>query len=198
MINSLSVSLVMGEHLPNNNYHKADNYSEDFGDNLKTSNDNKIAHRGMTVYYKGVPLEEWSEKDPKYTDPKTGVSWYVRDGKYPYFIGDDEKKLCEICKESGESLIMKMGEITGLMQKLDDKTMAYVNLNEINIRSKDGKALTIDTSGVSYDVLMDMFKNIDKHGDYFSRKYWKDNIDMANKRSIENKNRIEEKIMKYM
>ena len=49
----------------------------------------------MTVWYQGVPLEEWALTDPKYTDSETGISWYIRDGKYPYMVGEDAEKVSE-------------------------------------------------------------------------------------------------------
>ena len=54
----------------------------------------------MTVYYKGVPLNEWALTDPKYTDPETGISWFIRDGKYPYMVGEDAEKFWKLCEES--------------------------------------------------------------------------------------------------
>ena len=56
----------------------------------------------MTVWYQGVPLEEWALTDPKYTDSETGISWYIRDGKYPYMVGEDAEKFRKLCEESGE------------------------------------------------------------------------------------------------
>ena len=46
----------------------------------------------MTAWYQGVPLKEWALTDPKYTDSETGISWYIRDGKYPYMVGEDAEK----------------------------------------------------------------------------------------------------------
>ena len=56
----------------------------------------------MTVWYQGVPLKEWALTDPKYTDSETGISWYIRDGKYPYMVGEDAEKFRKLCEESGE------------------------------------------------------------------------------------------------
>lgn len=44
---------------------------------------------GLTTWYKGKTLEEWALTAPKYTDPATGLSWYVIDGKQPYMTGED-------------------------------------------------------------------------------------------------------------
>ena len=52
---------------------------------------------GLTVWYGGKTLEEWAETDPKYTDKETGFSWYVRDGKHPYMVGEDAEKFKEMC-----------------------------------------------------------------------------------------------------
>ena len=70
-------------------------------------------------------LEEWALTDPKYTDSETGISWYIWDGKYPYMVGEDAEKFRNLCEESGEFAIKKFAEMTGLIQKLDDNTVAY-------------------------------------------------------------------------
>ena len=137
----------------------------------------------MTVYYKGVPLNEWALTDPKYTDPETGISWFIRDGKYPYMVGEDAEKFWKLCEESGEFALKKLGEITGIIQQLDDNTVAYVGDNGIAVKSKDGKEMFVDTSGLSYDIIMDMFRNLPRNGNFFSSKYWSDNIQKAQARS---------------
>lgn len=137
----------------------------------------------MTVYYKGVPLNEWALTDPKYTDPETGISWFIRDGKYPYMVGEDAEKFWKLCEESGEFAIKKLGKMTGLIQQLDDNTVAYVGDNGIAVKSKDGKEMFVDTSGLSYDIIMDMFRNLPRNGNFFSSKYWSDNIQKAQARS---------------
>ena len=43
---------------------------------------------GLTTWYKGKTLEEWALTAPKYTDPATGLSWYVIDDKQPYMTGE--------------------------------------------------------------------------------------------------------------
>ena len=138
----------------------------------------------LQVCYKGKPMEEWALSDPKYTDPETGISWYVRDGKYPYMVGEDAEKFRKLCEESGEFALKKFAEMTGLIQQLDDNTVAYIGDNGIAVKSKDGKEMFIDTSGLSYDILMDMFKNLPKNGDFFSSKYWLENIQEARVRSL--------------
>ena len=95
----------------------------------------------MTAWYQGVPLKEWALTDPKYTDSETGISWYIRDGKYPYMVGEDAEKFRKLCEESGEFPLKKFGEMTGLIQKLDDNTVAYVGDNGIAVKSKDGKEM---------------------------------------------------------
>ena len=137
----------------------------------------------MTAWYQGVPLKEWALTDPKYTDSETGISWYIRDGKYPYMVGEDAEKFRKLCEESGEFPLKKFGEMTGLIQKLDDNTVAYVGDNGIAVKSKDGKEMFVDTSGLSYDILMDMFRNLPRNGNFFSNKYWSDNIQKAQARS---------------
>lgn len=149
-------------------------------DESEISNDSS---EKMTVCYKGVPLKEWALTDPKYTDLETGISWYVRDGKYPYMIGGDAEKFRKLCEESGEFALKKFAEMTGLIQQLDDNTVAYVGDNGIAVKSKDGKEMFVDTAGLSYDIVMDMFKNLPKNGNFFSSKYWLDNIQKAQARS---------------
>lgn len=134
---------------------------------------------GLQVWYKGKPLEEWAATDPKYTDKETGFSWYVRDGKHPYMTGEDAEKFKQMCKETGESWLKKFAEMTGTIQHLNDNTTAYIGDNGTAIKSKDGKELWIDTSSLSYDALMNMFKNLPKSGNYFDNSYWQKNIQKA-------------------
>lgn len=149
-------------------------------DKPEISND---TNEKMTTWYQGVPLKEWALTDPKYTDSETGISWYIRDGKYPYMIGEDAEKFRKLCEESGEFFVKKFGEMTGLIQQLDNDTVAYVADNGIAVKSKNGQELSVDTSGLSYDIIMDMFRNLPKNGNFFSSKYWSDNIQKAQARS---------------
>ena len=137
----------------------------------------------MTVWYQGVPLEEWALTDPKYTDSETGISWYIRDGKYPYMVGEDAEKFRKLCEESGEFALKIFADMTGFIRNLDDNTVAYVGDNGIAVKSKDGKEMFVDTSGLSYDIVMDMFRNLPRNGNFFSNKYWSDNIQKAQARS---------------
>lgn len=129
-----------------------------------------------TTYYQGVPLETWALTDPKYTDSETGISWYIRDGKYPYMLGEDAEKFEKMCAENGEFALKKFAEMTGLIQQIDKNTVAYIGDNGICIKSKDGKELSIDTSAMSYESLMNMFKNLPSTDDYFNSSYWAKNI----------------------
>ena len=126
---------------------------------------------GLTTWYKGKTLEEWALTAPKYTDPATGLSWYVIDGKQPYMTGEDTEKFWEMCKETGEYPVKKFAEMTGMIQYLDDNTVAYVGDNVTVIKLKDGKKLEIDTSSMTYDMIMNMFKNLPKSGNYFDSSY---------------------------
>ena len=130
----------------------------------------------LMAYYKGKPMEEWSMTDPKYTDPATGFSWYVRDGKHPYMTGENAEKFKEMCKETGEPWLKKFAEMTGMIQHLNDNTVAYVGDNGTAIKSKDGKELFIDTSSLTYNMIMNMFRNLPKTDNYFDSGYWSDNI----------------------
>lgn len=133
----------------------------------------------MQVWHQGKTLEEWSKTDTKYTDAETGISWYVRDGKYPYMTGEDSEKLRKMCEETGEPWLKKFAEITGIIQYLDDDTTAYVGDNGIAIKSKNGQELFIDTSSLTYDTIMSLFRNMDKNADYFDRSYWENSIARA-------------------
>ncbi len=135
--------------------------------------------RKLTTWYKGKTLDEWALTAPKYTDSATGISWYVIDGKQPYMTGEDAEKFWKMCKETGEFPLKKFAEMTGTIQYLDDNTVAYIGDNGTAIKSKDGKELWIDTSSLSYDTLMNMFKNLPKNGNYFDSSYWQKNIQKA-------------------
>ena len=134
---------------------------------------------GLTVWYGDKTLEEWAATDPKYTDKETGFSWYVRDGKHPYMTGEDATKFKQMCKETGESWLKKFAEMTGMIQKLYDNTTAYVGTNGIAVMGKDGRQLSVDTSFMTYDMIMNMFKNLPKNGNYFDSSYWQKNIQKA-------------------
>ena len=124
-------------------------------------------------------LEEWAATDPKYRDKATGFSWYVRDGKHPYMTGEDAEKFKEMCRETGESWLKKFAKMTGTIQYLDDNTTAFVGTNGTAVKSKDKKELFVDTSSLSYDIMMNMFKNLPKRGNYFDSSYWQKNIQKA-------------------
>ena len=134
---------------------------------------------GLTTWYKGKTLDEWASSAPKYTDSITGLSWYVIDGKQPYMTGEDAEKFWKMCKETGEFPVKKFAEMTGMIQHLDDNTVAYVGDNGTIIKSKDGKELVIDTSSMTYDMIMNMFKNLPGNGNYFDSSYWNKNIQKA-------------------
>lgn len=60
----------------------------------------------------------------------------------------------------------KFAEMTGMIQHLDDNTVAYVGDNGTVIKSKDGKELEIDTSSMTYDMIMNMLRNLPKSGKF--------------------------------
>lgn len=159
---------------------------QDIYEALKTTNplmgqeDSAISDdSNLQVWYGDKTLEEWAATDPKYTDSETGFSWYVRDGKHPYMTGEDAAKFKEMCKETGEPWLKKFAEMTGTIQYLDDNTTAFVGTNGTAIKSKDGKELFVDTSSLSYDMIINMFKNLPKSGNYFDNAYWQKNIQKA-------------------
>lgn len=128
------------------------------------------------TYYQGMPTETWALTDSKYTDKETGISWHVRDGKYPYMSGEDAENFRKLCSETGEFALKKFAEMTGLIQQLNDNTVAYIGDNGIAIKSRDGQELFVDTSDVSYEALMKMFRNLPKSDNYFDKNYWLNNI----------------------
>ncbi len=46
-------------------------------------------------------------------------------------VGEDAEKFRKLCEESGEFALKKFAEMTGLIQKLDDNTVAYVGDNGV-------------------------------------------------------------------
>ena len=62
---------------------------------------------------------------------------------------------------------------------INNNTTAYVGTNGTAIKSKDGKELFIDTSSMTYDMIMNMFSNRPKSGNYFDSSYWQKNIQKA-------------------
>ena len=65
-----------------------------------------------------------------------------------------------MCEETGETWLKKFAEMTGTIQRLNDNTTAYVGTNGTVVKSKDGKALEIDTSSMTYDMIMNLRKNL--------------------------------------
>ena len=93
--------------------------------------------------------------------------------------GEDAEKFKEMCRETGESWLKKFAKMTGTIQYLDDNTTAFVGTNGTAVKSKDKKELFVDTSSLSYDIMMNMFKNLPKRGNYFDSSYWQKNIQKA-------------------
>ena len=143
----------------------------------KTQSTNKL-----NVFYKGVSLEEWAKTDPKYTDPETGISWYVRDGIHPYMLDEDTEKLNQLCAETGEFPLKKFGEIVGNIQQLDENTVAYVGTNGTVIKDNEGNELFIDTSHLTYDMIMDLFDNLPETDDYFDNSFWTEQVDKVSEK----------------
>lgn len=138
-----------------------------------------VSESKMTTWKNGKPLQENTASDPRYTDKETGISWYVRDGKAPYMTGEDVEKLKELCRRTGEPWLKKFAEITGTIQHIDENTTAFIGDNGTVIKSKDGKELQIDTSSMTYDELMNMFRNVSKTGNYFDSGFWAANMRRA-------------------
>lgn len=128
---------------------------------------------GMTVCTKdGTPLAEKALTDQRYTDKKTGISWYVGEDGKPYMVEDDVDKFNEMCRENGEFPLKKFAEMTGMIQQLDDNTTAFVGDNGIAVKGKDGSEYLLDIAGMSYDNIMNMLSQATGGGDYYSDKYW--------------------------
>ena len=140
-------------------------------------------NHGLETWYQGEKVE-WSANDTKYTDPETGISYYVKDGKHPYMTAEDTEKLKELCQETGEPWLKKFAEITGMIQQLDDNTTAFVGSNGTLIKSKDGKELFIDTSSLTYDAIMSLFKDLPSNGNYFDSSFWEERISAVEKENV--------------
>lgn len=71
---------------------------------------------GITVYAKdGTALAEKALTDQRYTDNKTGISWFVGEDGRPYMIGADVEKFREMCRKNGEIPLKKFVEMTGVI-----------------------------------------------------------------------------------
>ncbi len=107
----------------------------------------------------------------KTTNPLMGQedSAAAKDSGLTVWYGDktlEEWAATDPCKETGESWLKKFAEMTGTIQHLDDNTTAYVGTNGTVIKSKDGKELEIDTSSMTYDMIMNMLRNLPKSGKF--------------------------------
>lgn len=140
-------------------------------------------NHGLETWYQGEKVV-WSADDTKYTDPETGISYYVKDGKHPYMTAEDTEKLKELCQETGEPWLKKFAEITGMIQQLDDNATAFVGSNGTLIKSKDGKELFIDTSFLTYDAIMSLFKDLPSNGNYFDSSFWEERIRAAEAENV--------------
>lgn len=174
---------------PKNRTEKGDAFSSILSTKSAAQTKIEADDKKMIVSYQGVSLEEWAKSDPKYTDSETGISWYIRDGKHPYMLDEDAEKFNQLCQESGEFPLKKFGEMTGLIQQLDENTVSYVGTNGTVIKNKDGNELFVDTSHLTYDMIMELFNSLPETDDYFDSNYW--NIQM--KAYNENTGEVSEK-----
>ena len=126
---------------------------------------------GLEVWRNGEKME-WSATDEKYTDEKTGISYYVKDCGYVYMLDEDIEKLNKLCQETGEPWLKKYSEIIGIIRYLDDGTTVYITDSNTSIKSKDGKTLNLETASWTYEELMKLFKDLPKNGDYFDNRFW--------------------------
>ena len=139
-----------------------------------------IKSMGNTIPVKTDGLEVWcngekmecSATDKKYTDEKTGISYYVQDSGYVYMLDEDMEKLNKLCQETGEPWLKKYSEIIGTIQHLDDGSTVYITDNGTSIKSKDGKSLYLETASWTYEELMKLFKDLPKNIDYFDKSFW--------------------------
>ena len=101
----------------------------------------------MTVWYQGVPLEEWALTDPKYTDSETGISWYIRDGKYPYMVGEDAES---------DLFLQKMTNRTKITQK-SSKKHSIDTISKLQFCSKEYIESTLSTIFPSLKTVLEEF-----------------------------------------
>ena len=130
---------------------------------------------GLEVCRNGEKME-WSATDEKYTDEKTGISYYVKDCGYVYMLDEDIEKLNKLCQETGEHWLKKYSEIIGTIRYLDDGTTVYITDSNTSIKSKDGKTLHLETASWTYEELMKLFKDLPKNRDYFDNRFWNKRI----------------------
>lgn len=83
---------------------------------------------GLFAYNIGLPPKEQTLTDQKYTDEKTGISWYVGKDGIPYMLEEDTEKLIRFCKETGEDWLKKVAELTGLVSA--DNTDESLSMEE--------------------------------------------------------------------
>ena len=98
---------------------------------------------GLTTWYKGKTLEEWALTAPKYTDPATGL-FMVCYRRQAVYAGKTPKSSGKCARRRGVSC-EKFAEMTGMIQYLDDNTVAYVGDNFASQSSQRTEELEIDT-----------------------------------------------------
>ena len=130
---------------------------------------------GLEVWCNGEKME-WSPTDEKYTDEKTGISYYVQDSGYVYMLDEDMKNLNKLCQETGEPWLKKYSEIIGTIRRLDDGTTVYITDSNTSIKSKDGKTLHLETASWTYNELMKLCKDLPKNIDYFDKCFWNERM----------------------
>ena len=130
-----------------------------------------VKSEGLEVWCNGEKME-WSATDEKYTDVKTGISYYIKDGKHVYMIDEDIEKLNKLCQETSEPWLKKYSKIIGTIRHLDDGTTVYITDSNTSIKSKDGKTLHLETASWTYEELMKLFKDLLKNIDYLDKRFW--------------------------
>ena len=130
---------------------------------------------GLEVWCNGEKME-CSVTDKKYTDEKTGISYYVQDSGYVYMLDEDMEKINKLCQETGEPWLKKYSEIIGTIQHLDDGSTMYITDNGTSIKSKDGKSLYLETASWTYEELMKLFNDLPKNIDYFDKHFWNERM----------------------
>lgn len=126
--------------------------------------------------YQGIPLEVWALTDPEYTDKDTGITWFIRDGRYPYLLGEDAEQFEKLCSGADKAVLEQLAEQTGIMRKLGDNTIAFVSGKGIGIKSVDGKELLMEMPDMPYDMLLGMLHGLPAEGNYFDLDYWKNTL----------------------
>lgn len=88
---------------------------------MPDENQDELPKRSSAAYYRGIPLEIWALTDPKHMDKETGFSWYIRNDRYAYMIGEEAERFKELCRRLGVRPEDKFAELTGNLKEDNEK-----------------------------------------------------------------------------